>query len=179
MSEETIPQMREQINALEKQLKELSKANSDFATENRVLAARDVFRQQGYSAEGGELFAAQNPDGEITAEAVDAFVQKYGLAQAKGGEAPSTEEETAPAADPGTAELAALSRSGSRAGEGGASGSSLEPMTRQQWQELHARDPQAAKVAVASGRVQISKDNVYVGGKSAGNPFAPTAQSDS
>lgn len=181
MSEETIPQMREQINALEKQVKDLSKANSDFATENRVLSARDVFRTQGYSAEGGELFAAQNPEGEITAESVDAFVQKYGLASAGADDAaPETEEEAAPEAAAGSPDLATMSRSGSRAGEGGASGSSTEPMTRQEWQELMASDPAAGKAAVASGRVQISKDNPYSGGRAApGNPFAAVAQSDS
>jgi len=175
MSEETIPQMREQINALEKQVKDLSKANSDFTAENRVLQARDVFRSQGYSAEGGELFAAQNPEGEITPEAVDTFVGKYGLASAKTDDAESSEgEEAAPEAAAGSPDLANMSRSGSRAGEGGASGSSTEPMTRQDWQDLMASDPAAGKAAVASGRVQISNDNPYSGvAPRPGNPFVP------
>lgn len=181
MSEETIPQMRDQIKALEKQVKDLSGTNSDLVKTNRELAARDAFRDQGYSAEGGELFAAQNPEGDITPEAVDAFVSKYGLSKAEASDADAvSEEEAAPEVAAGSPDLAALSRSGSRAGEGGASGSASEPMTRQEWQELMASDPAAGKAAVASGRVQISRDNPWGSERAApGNPFAAVAQSDS
>lgn len=176
MSEETIPQMRDQIDNLTKQLKDAQSTNSKLTKENRVLAARDIFREQGYSPKAGELFAAQNPEGDITVEAVDTFAQEFGFGvlgsgtegQEGNAEEGGTESETAP----GSTELSLMGRGGSGVGEGGASGSSSEPMTRQEWQELHARDPQAARAAVASGRVQISKDNFYVGQKTVGNPYA-------
>jgi hypothetical protein len=177
MSEETIPQMRERIEQLEKQNRDATKALSSLQTENRVLKARDIFQSQGFAPTGGELFAAQNPEGEITPEAVAAFVEKYALGKVEAVEPvttdPNAEEGAAPPAAPGAAGLGALSRGGSRAGEGGAGGSGDTPMTRAEWQGLYARDPAAAKAAVASGRVQISKDNVYSGVRpDPGNPYA-------
>lgn len=183
MSEETIPQMRERIDQLEKQNRELTKLVPGLQTENRVLKARDVFGAEGFAPEGGELYAAQNPEGEITPESVAEFATKYNFGKAEAsvetviGAAPAEEGKADPKAAPGAAELGTLSRGGSRAGEGGAGASSTEPMTRAEWQGLYARDPAAAKAAVASGRVQISKDNVYSGVRpDPGNPYAKKTQ---
>lgn len=181
MSEETIPQMREQIAALEKQLKEANRTLASQATENRVLKARDVFGAQGFDPKAGELFAAQNPDGDITPEAVNAFVEAYGVGKAG---APSSQGDAAdvdggesdPAPAPGASDLAKLNRGGSRAGDGGSGGPSTQPMTRQEWQSLYAKDPAAAQAAVRQGRVQVSKDNVYVGEPTVGNPYAPRSE---
>jgi len=183
VSEETIPQMRETIDSLTKQLKDANKTNGVLATENRVLKARDVFGSQGYDPAGGELFAAQNPDGDITEEAVTAFVDKYGVGKKAPADTSETEVDEGKAGEsgsegaPGSAELGTLSRGGSRAGEGGAGGSTGEPMTRAEWQALHNTDPAAARAAVRQGRVQVSKDNFYVGGNSqVGNPYAKSEQ---
>ena len=183
MSEETVPQMRERIDQLEKQNRELGKLVPGLQTENRVLKARDVFGAEGFAPEGGELYAAQNPEGEITSESVAEFATKYNFGKAGAPVEPvadaetEAEEKSAPKAAPGAAELGALSRGGSRAGEGGAGASSTEPMTRAEWQSLYARDPAAAKAVVASGRVQISKDNVFSGVRpDPGNPYVNKAQ---
>jgi hypothetical protein len=176
MSEETIPQMREQIDELTKQLKSERNTNTQLATENRVLAARDVFRERGYSPKAGELFAAANPEGDITVESVDTFAQEFGFGALDSGaenqEENADEGSEANEPAPGNPDLSLMGRSGSGVGEGGAGGSSSEPMTRQEWQELYARDPQTARAAVASGRVQISDDNFYVGKPTVGNPYA-------
>jgi hypothetical protein len=182
MSEETIPQMRERIEQLEKQNKELAKLVPTLQTENRVLKARDVFSGQGLAPEVAELYATQFPEGEITVESVTEFATKYGLGQTKTADpvtdpTPDAGGGNAPTVAPGAEALGALSRGGSRAGEGGAGASSTEPMTRVEWQGLYARDPAAAKAAVASGRVQISKDNVYSGVRpDPGNPYAKTQE---
>lgn len=182
MSEETIPQMRETIDRLEKQVKETTKANTALANENRVLSARDVFGEAGYAKSQGELFAAQNPEGEITPEAINEFVEKYGVAKVapvtenEGGEGDSSDEgESDPTGTTGSPALGALSRSGSGAGEGGAGGSDSKTLTREEWQELNRTDPVAAKAAVHQGRVQISRDNVYADTPAPpGNPYART-----
>lgn len=163
MSEENIPQMRETIERLSKDKSGLQSEVSDLQAQLRVRDARDAFRAEGFTPKNGDLYAAMNPEGEITAEAVVAFADEQGLPLA-GSTQESTEEAgttTTEAAD-GSEALAGMAGSGSGAGEGGAGSASPETLTRQEWQALHATDPAAAKAAVASGRVEITKDNPYV-----------------
>jgi hypothetical protein len=182
MSEETIPQLRERIDELTKQNKALAQQVPELQKENRVLKARDIFGQKGFAPEGGELFAAAHPEGEITDELVSSFVERYKFGKAgspsEGGTVvPQDEGSDAPEASADTEGLDALARGGSRAGDGGSGGSQSEPMTRAEWQALYKRDPAAAKAANRQGRVQISKDNVYVAsGSVLGNPYAPSQE---
>jgi len=169
MSEETIPQMREQIDSLAKQVKELTQSNTGLVTDNRILAAKDVFRNEGLPPTHAELFVLKNPEGEATKEAVAAFVEEYGLLSSvsvASGEVPSGE---APGADaPGSEGLANLARGGSGSGEGGVEGAAGQTMTRQEWQNLYAQDPSAAKQAYLQGQVRTSADTPVPAGT---NPY--------
>lgn len=166
MSEDTnIPQMRETIERLSKENAGLKKDNSDLQGQLRVRDARDTMRQAGYNPKHGDLYAAMNPEGEITAEAVSTFAEEQGL--------PTFTADSAASDDAGdstndggadTTQLAAMSGSGSRGGDGGAGGADVQTMTRAEWKQLYADDPVAARQAVASGRVEISRGNPIVGG---------------
>jgi hypothetical protein len=180
MSEETIPQMRERIKELEKSEKALTRENEALQKDVRRFGARDAFRDQGLPAAHGDLYAAQNPEGEITAEGVMEFVESFNLGAPSGdsdGDASDSGGGDAPeAAGDGNENLDALSRSGSRPGDGNPGGASTEQMTRDEWTKLYSRDPAAAKAAVASGSVEISEGNPYVkqtAGVGRDNPYAP------
>jgi hypothetical protein len=175
---ENVVQMRETIERLSKDKAGLEKQVTEQTVQLRNFSAMDAFREAGYNPNHGKLYAAVNPEGEITAEAVVAFANEQSLAPV----ASSTQEETSEGQEstPGEAEeqskLAAMASGGSRVGDPASGGAEVQTLTRQQWQELHATDPTAARAAVASGRVQISKDNVFSGQSLAAgvNPFVPT-----
>lgn len=181
MSEETIPQMRERIKALEKSEKDLASQKEVLSKEVTRLKARDTSREQGFPASYGDLFAGQAGDGEVTVEAFTTFIEAYNLPN---NGSPSTDE-SGPT-DEGDQEsdqqdssedLALLSRGGSRAGEGGTGSSASETLTRAEYMDLARNDPNAAKAAVRQGRVQVSRDNPYVPGQgrvSGTNPYAPS-----
>lgn len=184
MSEETIPQMREALDNATKSIKDLTSDNERLTTENRGFAARDAFRDEGYAANHGDLFAASNPEGEITADAVNEFAGQFKLEKV---ELTTTTEPDPDASDkggdgtdgdaPGSKALAGMQRGGSSSGDG-AGGASTEKMTQVDWQALYQTDPTAAKEAVRQGRVIISNDNPWLDGKpvQAGlNPYAPLA----
>jgi len=158
MAEETIPQMRERIETLEKQLKSATSDQEGLRSENRLLKARDVFREQGYDPVHGELFA-NSTDGDITAEAVDEFAGKYGLVTTTPDDDGSANNEASVEDDAG--DMASMSRAGSGAGSGGAAGPTGNTMTRQEYMELAKSNPAAAKEAVAAGRVQLRADNPW------------------
>lgn len=165
MSEETIPQMRERIESLEKNAKASEKALAAAEAKARLFEARDAFREAGYKPDYAELFV-KGYEGDITKEAAVEFAGKYGFAASGGTEAEGKTAEGA--TTEGTSQetqskgnLAALSRAGSRAGEGGAAPVGNEPMTRDAYNELYKTDPAAARKAVQEGRVQIRKDNPY------------------
>ncbi len=182
MSEETIPQMRETIDNLNKSNKDLTSANETLTTENRGFAARDAFRNEGYAANHGDLFAAKNPEGDITVDAVNEFAGQFNLTKVEletdesGSDEGSDEGGDGTDGDaPGSKALAGMQRGGSSSGDG-AGGASVEKMTQADWQALHATDPAAAKEAVRQGRVAISNDNPWLDGKPAQagmNPYAP------
>lgn len=178
-TEMNVAQMRETIERLSKEKAGLEKQVEEVpALRNRVreYEAKDAFRAAGYNPNHGELYAAIHPDGEITEESVVEFATRQSLSPVGSGTPSENEdgqESTSKAQE--QAALAALAGSGSGAGDGGSGGAQVETLTRQQWQELYANDPIAAKQAVASGRVEISKDNVYSSAKPAQgvNPFVP------
>lgn len=179
MSEETIPQMRETIERLSKDKAGLEGSVKDLTGQLRVRDARDAFRTEGFNPKHGDLYAAVNPEGEITAEAVNTFAEDQGLPVLDGNQSGSDDggESTSGAKD-GTENLADMSGSGSGAGEGGAGGAVPETLSRQEWQALYASDPASAKAAVASGRVEISKDNVMLkpSASPGANPYAAFTQ---
>lgn len=160
MAEETIPQMRERIEALEKQVKSLSGDKDTLNTENRTLKAREFARDQGYDPVHGELFASST-DGDITADGLSEFANKFGLNPTStevANETTSTEESAEDNADA----MDSFSRAGSGPGTAPAAGVGSDTLTRQEYMELAVSNPAAAKEAVAAGRVQLRSDNPWV-----------------
>lgn len=160
MAEETIPQMRERIEALEKQVKSLSGDKDTLNAENRTLKAREFARDQGYDPVHGELFATST-DSEITAEGLNDFATKFGLNPTTTEvtkETTSTEESVEESA-PG---MESMSRAGSGPGTTPAAGVGSDILTRQEYMALAQSNPAAAKEAVAAGRVQLRADNPWV-----------------
>lgn len=182
MSEETIPQMRETIEALQKQNKAYEGTIAELRGQLRVRDAREAFRQAGYNPKHGDLFAKDNPgDGEITAEMVADYARTWDLAPAASKSDGSAEEETTTDGGQGTDTLSSMSRSGTRAGEGGGGYSTERSMTRQEWMELQATDPVAASAALRQGRVVISTSGNVRSGQVArvgSNPYEPQVASD-
>ena len=182
MSEETIPQMREALDNANKSIKDLTADNEKLTTDNRGFAARDAFRNEGYAANHGDLYAASNPEGDITADVVNEFAGQFNLAKvetkvvedastdADGGAGDGTDAEAL-----GSTDLGKMDRGGSSSSEG-TGGAAPEKMTIQAWQTLMQTDPEAGKEAQRQGRVAISGDNPWGDGKPVApgsNPYAP------
>ena len=181
MSEETVPQMRDQIKALEKDLRAERDTNAGLKTQLRVRDARDVFRDQGFNPKHGDLYAAVNPDGEITAESVVAFADEQSLNPISATSENAEEVDSADATAEAEKDLSVMAGGGSSGGDGGAGGANVQSLTRPEWVELSRSDPAAARAAAASGRVQLNKGNPYApnhGPVAGGNPYVP-ATSDS
>ncbi len=184
MSEETIPQMRDQIDTLNKANKDLSADVDRLSGENRGFAARDAFRNEGYAANHGDLYAAANPEGDITADGVNEFAGQFNLpkvevvAPTEGDEGSEGEGDLSSTDSVGSTDLADMARGGSRPGES-AGGASPEGMTRAEWQVLMQTDPAAGKEAVRQGKVQLSSDNPWGDGQPAApgtNPYSPSSE---
>ena len=182
MSEETIPQMREALDNANKSIKDLTATNEKLTTDNRGFAARDAFRNEGYAANHGDLYAASNPEGEITVDAVNEFAGQFNLTKvetavvedvtedADGGAGDGTD-----ASAPGSTDLGKMDRGGSSSSDG-TGGVAPEKMTIPEWQALMQSDPVAGEEAQRQGRVAVSGDNPWVDGKPVApglNPYAP------
>lgn len=160
MSEETVPQMRERIEALEKQVKDEADARSAAESKARLYEARDAFRGKGLKAEYAELFISQH-SGDVTEEAVNGFVDKFGF-KPESTPPPAAEEGSETVKNvTGSTALSNMSGAGSRPGDGGQQTPGEEAMTRQDWNELNKKDRVAARAVLARGGVQIRKDNIY------------------
>lgn len=180
MSEETIPEMRETIERLQKERASLVKDNTKLQSDLHIRDAREAFRSGGYDPRHGDLFAAKNPEAEITEENVATFADEWNLAAVSVKSTSESEENSADLADDGTDALSAMGSGGTSTGEGGASGTATQKMTRSEWKKLMITDPASAKAAVASGKVEISGDNPWLGSDrnrapSGSNPFVPDA----
>lgn len=175
MSEETIPQMRDRIDALEVTVKERDTTIVGLESTNHKFAARDAFRDEGFAANHGDLYAAANPDGDITKESVLEFADQFNLgkaeseAAAEGAEGdPEEAGDGTDAKAPGSPDLGKLERGGSSSSDG-SGGAALEKMTIPEWQALMLSDPVAGKEAQRQGRVAVS--GTGIGGD--GKPVAP------
>lgn len=179
MSEETIPEMRAAIDAKDAKIKDLEGALAAKDQDIRVRDAREAFRTAGYNPKHGDLFA-RDPEhtGDITAEAVAAYADKWDLAPAQAGsnDTASNQGSDTSDADEGTDALKGMDRSGTRSGEGGGGTPTEQTMTRQEWSELQATDPVAASQALSQGRVIISTTGNLRAGQApvrGGNPYEP------
>lgn len=164
---ENIPQMRERITELEKQVKAQTSQVDTLSVENRTLKAKDIFRDLGYRPEVAETFV-KAVDGEPTPDAVDAFAQQLGLTpQAKGESGAEGAQGTTSAEGGGTSEssetsaLSSMARGGSSSGAGGQPTAEQQIMPRQEWIALSKTDPGKARQVLAEGRVGIRSDNPY------------------
>lgn len=177
MTEETIPQMRETIDRLTKDLKSTGLARDKAEAKVRGLTGENFAREVDFAPKAGAMYAA-NTEGDLTVEGFEAFASDLGLAatvEAKSKEAEeesASEEEKATEAT-GSADLAKMARGGSSNEEGGAGSATEELMTRAEWTSLSRTDPIAAREALAKGKVLLSKDNPYMpgGSQQEGNPF--------
>lgn len=170
-AEENIPQMRETIERLSQDNAKAEKSISDLNSQLRVRDAREAFRGEGYNPKHGDLYAAVNPEGDITAEAVVSFADEQGLVVLEVNQESSGDSGSDTSGDDVEADkLSNMSGGGSRAGEGGAGGASPDTLTRTQWKELYRTDQAAAQAAITSGRVEISKDDS--GSVPGTNPYA-------
>ena len=176
MSDETIPQMRERIEELTKELSKKDGEIEKLGGELRVRDAREAFRLAGYNPKHGDLFARENPEGDIDAEAVAQFADTWDLAPADTSNPEGGEEESADDVDDGSGALADMNRSGSRSGAGGGGSSEQKTYTRSEWLELNQTDPAAAAAALNQGRVETSGNpNVRTGEgnvRPGDNPYA-------
>lgn len=158
MSDDAIPQMREQIESLEKQLKAALKGEAEAQSTARRMTAREVARETGLDPSHGELFASSNPEAEISVDALKGFAEQFKLAPS-GTQAPAAEADESSEVEES---LADFPGGGSRPGAGGQPSAGTEKMTRDEWNDLNRRDPQAARVALEQGRVQLRADNPWV-----------------
>lgn len=182
MSEETIPQMREQIESLTADLAKARDGEKAALGQVGELTGQVIALEQGYTKAQGGLYA-KVAEGDLSAEGFDSFATEQGLPQAQAssepaGEGEASESEGDPATQAeGSTDLADMARGGSRPGES-AGGATTERMTRQEWQELYANDPDSAREAVRQGRVEIASDNPFGEGRAVArgnNPYAPVA----
>ncbi len=177
MSEDTIPNMRDQIKALESENSKLRSNNETLETDNRAFAVRNAFVDQGYSPEHAELYASVSQD-EATADNINEFVTKYQLSPVSSEES-SGETESADggdesqSSDESVGNLSGMSGGGSGAGSGGADGAGRESMTIQEWKQLSFTDKTAAEEAIRQGRVQVPQDSVSPPGS---NPYESLIQ---
>lgn len=169
MSDETVTQLRETLEASQKELKKLSRANEDLVKENRALQAREALRGAELDPKLADLYLGVNPEGEIDVEAVKTFAASYGIATTKAIQEESVEDESNGAKkDPPVEEgLANIGRVGSRGGEGGQPPVGTKLLSTSEFLELQRSDPSEASKALAEGRVKLRSDNpMAVGGTS-------------
>lgn len=182
MSEETIPQMRETIDSLTTDLGKARDSEKAALEQTAELTGQVIALEQGFSKAQGSLYA-KVAEGELSAESFVAFAEEQGLPQsqatpgAEGEEGSGSEEGDLATPAEGSADLANMARGGSRPGES-AGGATSERMTRQEWQELYANDPDAAREAHAKGQVEISRDNPFGEGRAVARGTNPYAASE-
>jgi hypothetical protein len=157
VSEETPNQLREQLDALTKDLGKVKKANDDLAKENRSLKARQAFADATLSPDLADLFVAANPDGDINAESAKEFAEKYGIGVAVASDDGGTDETTT--TQPPVEGLANMNRAGSGSGDGGQQNVGDKTMTVPEYVDLLKRDKVAASEALAKGQVRVRDDN--------------------
>jgi hypothetical protein len=180
MSEETIPQMRDTIDAQAKTIKGNEDTIGQLNQTVRAHDARDAFRHAGYNEKHGDLYATQNTEGDITPELVAAFAGDWDLSPIAEASSDDGEGDT-DTADDGSDALGSMDRSGSRSGDGGDGSSEGPVLSRQEYLEMQVSDPARAVAALNQGRVLLSTSGNLRAGQSATpgtNPYEPQLTSD-
>jgi hypothetical protein len=174
VSDEDLAQVRERLDAVEKENKKLQKDNAALIAENRNMKATSAIVEAGLSPDVAGLFIAANPETEITTDAVKEFAEKYGIQ----GKAVSTEGTEPTAPSPDDKGLQNFARAGSGAGGSGAAPADTKYLTTEEFIDLQKRDKVAAQKALAEGRIKLSNQNPYAQGAVPGskNPFLAARQ---
>lgn len=141
---------------------------ADMQKENKLLAAKEAFREAKYSPNMAELFVS-SVEGDITVDAVHEFVAKYDLPPMEvelakaASESEPVGEENQQNVEADDSDLS-LMAGGTRSGEGGQQAADAQKGTisRADWEELAKSDPVAARQAVDSGKVLLRSDNFYI-----------------
>jgi hypothetical protein len=155
-----IPELRKDRDKAWAKVKQLEEQLVTESGRVRLFEAREAFAEAGLKSKHADLFVATHPDAELDKEVIMKFADEYGLVP-EPTPAPSGEGEEKKGETKGSKDLSLMSRSGSRAGEGGSAGIQPPPMTREEWEALLISDRSAAEKALHEGRVQIRKDNFY------------------
>lgn len=153
MSGETPDSMRDQIDALTKDLNKAKRQVDELLKENRGLKARDAFSE--INPDLAELFVAVNPEAEITVDAAKEFAAKYNF----GAAAPAEEEEEETPSPTDNSKLNLINRAGSGAGQGGTAGPGEQVLSVPEYVTLLKKDKAAAEEALAKGLVRVRDDN--------------------
>lgn len=156
MSDETTQQVETPKDLREARDRAIERANEAEARANEAIAGLREFKAQTLfgNQKHAELFLKANPDADVTAEAVQDFIGEFGLATAD--ETPPPVEDDGP--DPG----AGLEGFGSAAGTGqtGAAPAAQPKMSKEDFEQLLADNPQAAAEAYVKGIAPRSDLNV-------------------
>lgn len=162
MSEEQTPaQMREQIDALEKDLGKAKTSNADLTKQVSSLTGQLAARDAGLDPGLADLFVASNPGAEVSVDGLKAFAEKWGIGAAKAPEAPADEQKPEEAPTPNTEGLENMARAGSGSGQGGQQAAGVQTLSAQEFADLSRRDLPAAQKALSEGRVRVRDDNPY------------------
>lgn len=135
-------QLREQTAELE----ELRQYRAQQESTARASAASEKFATMGLSPKQAKLFLKENPDAEISDEAIIAFAREYDLALFEDEPEPPKMEPT----------FRPVSAGGS---------APRNKLTRAEFEELKHTDMSAAAKAAAEGRVEGFKAKVARGGE--------------
>lgn len=142
-------ELREAYDRAEARAAEAEAAAQAAATELRAFKAQTLFGNEKHA----ELFLKANPDADVTPDAVNAFVQDYGLNPATESAPPSE-----PKPDPGT-NLASLNDAAGN-GQSGAAPAAQPKMSAEDFEKLLATNPQAAAEAYMKGTAPRNELNV-------------------
>lgn len=153
-SNKVIQDIRRAYRKLEKDHKALLAETEELRTfkSERVIAERNeqvgaAFKEVGLNEKHAKLWAALNPDTEVSSKAVAEWAVEYGLAEEGSLQAPAGEEPPAtdaPSFRPTT----------------GASPVAAQ-MSPAELKDLYARDPQAALAAIQRGKVSKERPRFY------------------
>ncbi len=132
-----------------------NKRGDDAVNELRTFKASTHFEKAGLGEKQASLFLKTNPEAEITAEAVSAFIDEYGFVTTP----VETEAAPTPEAKPADEGLGAFSAAAGSA-TAGAAPAAQPKMSKTDFAQLLIDNPQQAAAAYAKGQVERNPANV-------------------
>ncbi len=167
MTTEQTEGMKELREALDRANTERDQAQADL----RTFSTSVTFKEQGYTPKHAELYLKTNPEGDVSAEAVQAFANEYGLAPTEvpvvtpapgnlppDGSPPPVERILGSGPPPDANLRSFADVGGSPAGQ--FEQAAPAKMAQKDFQKLLADNPDAAAQAYREGRVERNEGNV-------------------